>query len=279
MLRLRPRDLPGLHDLRSRGHSLPGSREHSGEDRSAASGNPPSRYFAHTLGADRHLRVDRRSTSASTSWSSSSADRSTGQGTGSMSTASSSDAVDSSAGHRRRRREWWRLITAAFLHYGILHLGLNMLVLWIIGPPLEEYFGHGRYLLVYLVSGLAGSAGALLWSPDVLTVGASGAIWGIMGAALVLEGRKIYVLGGQAMGLVIFNLADHVPDPRDLDRRARRRADRRRALRACLLEPATDAGAGDAVRRSRGCGERGAGCLASSAVVRPRLQQTVASVV
>lgn len=102
--------------------------------------------------------------------------------------------------------EWWRLVTAAFLHYGILHLGLNMLVLWIIGPPLEEYFGHGRYALVYLVSGLAGSAGALIWSPNALTVGASGAIWGIMGAALVLEARRIYVFGGQAMGLVVFNL-------------------------------------------------------------------------
>jgi membrane associated rhomboid family serine protease len=103
--------------------------------------------------------------------------------------------------------EWWRLITAAFLHYGILHLGMNMLVLWFIGPPLEEYFGHWRYLLVYLVSGLAGSAGALLWSPNALTVGASGAIWGIMGAALVLEARRIWVFGGQAMGLVVFNLA------------------------------------------------------------------------
>jgi membrane associated rhomboid family serine protease len=80
-------------------------------------------------------------------------------------------------------------------------------VLWFIGPPLEEYFGHGRYLLVYVVSGLAGSAGALIWSPNALTVGASGAIWGIMGAALVLEARKIWVFGGQAMGLVIFNLA------------------------------------------------------------------------
>jgi membrane associated rhomboid family serine protease len=102
--------------------------------------------------------------------------------------------------------EWWRLLTATFLHYGPLHLGLNMLVLWFIGPPLEDYFGHWRYLLVYLVSGLAGSAGALIWSPSALTVGASGAIWGIMGAALVLEARRIWVFGGQAMGLVVFNL-------------------------------------------------------------------------
>lgn len=101
--------------------------------------------------------------------------------------------------------EWWRLGTAMFLHYGLLHLGMNMLVLWFIGPPLEEYFGRWRYLLVYLVCGLAGAAGALVWSPNALTVGASGAIWGIMGAALVLEARRIYVFGGQAMGLVVVN--------------------------------------------------------------------------
>jgi membrane associated rhomboid family serine protease len=103
--------------------------------------------------------------------------------------------------------DWWRLLTATFLHYGLIHLGMNMLVLWFIGPALEEYFGHWRYLLVYLVSGLAGSAGALVWSPNALTVGASGAIWGIMGAAVVLEARRIWVFGGQAMGLVVVNLA------------------------------------------------------------------------
>jgi membrane associated rhomboid family serine protease len=103
--------------------------------------------------------------------------------------------------------EWWRLITAAFLHYGPLHLGMNMLVLWFIGPALEDYLGHGRYALLYLVSGLAGSAGALIWSSGAPTVGASGAIWGLMGAALVLEARRIYVFGGQALGLVVLNLA------------------------------------------------------------------------
>jgi membrane associated rhomboid family serine protease len=102
--------------------------------------------------------------------------------------------------------DWWRLITAPFLHYGILHLGMNMLVLWFIGPTLEDYFGHWRYGLVYVVSGLAGSAGALIWSPNALTVGASGAIWGLMGAAVVLEARRIYVFGGQANGLIVFNL-------------------------------------------------------------------------
>ena len=109
--------------------------------------------------------------------------------------------------------DWWRLITATFLHGSIIHLGLNMLVLWIIGPPLEEYFGHARYLLVYLVSGLAGSAGALILSGGRPTVGASGAIFGIMGAALVLEARRIWVFGGQAMGLVVVNLLFTVAIP------------------------------------------------------------------
>jgi membrane associated rhomboid family serine protease len=103
--------------------------------------------------------------------------------------------------------EWWRLITATFLHYGLLHLALNMLVLWFIGPALEEYLGRARYLLLYVVAGLAGSAGALLLDPNTLAVGASGAIWGLMGAAVVLELRRIYVFGGQALGLVVLNLA------------------------------------------------------------------------
>jgi membrane associated rhomboid family serine protease len=111
--------------------------------------------------------------------------------------------------------EWWRLMTSAFLHSGPVHLGLNMLVLWFIGPALEEYLGHARYALLYVVSGLAGAAGALTIGslstlfdppPDQVTVGASGAIWGIMGAALLLESRGIFVFGGQAKGLVLLNL-------------------------------------------------------------------------
>jgi membrane associated rhomboid family serine protease len=102
--------------------------------------------------------------------------------------------------------EWWRLITSAFLHAGLFHLGLNMLVLWFVGAPVEQAIGRGRYLALYIVSGLAGSAGALLFSPDAVTVGASGAIFGILGAALVLEAQGSLVLGGQAFGLIAFNL-------------------------------------------------------------------------
>jgi membrane associated rhomboid family serine protease len=103
--------------------------------------------------------------------------------------------------------DWWRLVTAAFLHHGPLHLGLNMLALWWFGAPVELFLGRARFLLVYLVSGLAGSAGALLLTPTSPTVGASGAIFGILGAALVLERQRLYVLGGSALTVIIVNLA------------------------------------------------------------------------
>jgi membrane associated rhomboid family serine protease len=102
--------------------------------------------------------------------------------------------------------EWWRLITSAFLHGSLIHLGMNMLVLWFIGSLVEEAIGRGRFLALYIVSGLAGSAGALLLDPNAITVGASGAIYGILGAALVLEAQGSHVLGGQAFGLIVFNL-------------------------------------------------------------------------
>lgn len=102
--------------------------------------------------------------------------------------------------------DWWRLLTAAFLHASLFHLGINMLILWMVGAPLETALGRGRYLLLYVVSGLAGSAGALLFSPDTPTVGASGAIFGIFGAAFVLERQGFHVLGGSATGLVVLNL-------------------------------------------------------------------------
>ena len=102
--------------------------------------------------------------------------------------------------------DWWRLLTATFLHGGPFHLGLNMLALWWFGSAVEEVLGRGRYLLLYLVSGLAGSAGALVSSPDSATVGASGAIFGILGAALVLERQRTYVLGGGAFGIIAINL-------------------------------------------------------------------------
>jgi membrane associated rhomboid family serine protease len=103
--------------------------------------------------------------------------------------------------------EWWRLITGAFLHASIIHLAFNMLMLWWFGQALEAALGRGRFLGIYLVSALAGSAGALLLSsPGTTTVGASGAVFGILGAGLVLERRQIYVFGGGALFVVVLNI-------------------------------------------------------------------------
>ncbi len=102
--------------------------------------------------------------------------------------------------------EWWRLITAAFLHGSVIHIAMNMFVLYMIGAPIEQAIGRGRFLALYLISGLSGSAGALLLDPNAITVGASGAIFGILGAALILERQRTYVLGGSALSLLVINL-------------------------------------------------------------------------
>ncbi len=102
--------------------------------------------------------------------------------------------------------EWWRLITAAFLHYGPFHLAINMYSLYFAGSILEQVIGRWRFALLYLVSGLAGSAGALVNSPNSPTVGASGAIFGVLGALLVLERRGTIATGGQVLGLIVLNL-------------------------------------------------------------------------
>ena len=101
---------------------------------------------------------------------------------------------------------WWRLFTAAFLHGGLLHITFNMLALWWLGPPVEMALGRLRFTLLYIVSGLAGSAGALLFSPLAPTVGASGAIFGLLGAGLILEYRATGSLAGNYLTLIVINL-------------------------------------------------------------------------
>ena len=102
--------------------------------------------------------------------------------------------------------DWWRIITAAFLHAGPIHLLFNMLAIWWFGRPVESVLGPARFIGVYFASALAGSAGALLFSPTTPTVGASGAIFGLLGAGLVLERKRVYVFGGTAILFIAFNL-------------------------------------------------------------------------
>ena len=82
--------------------------------------------------------------------------------------------------------EYWRLVTSGFLHAGLFHLLFNMLGLYILGGLLEPAIGKLQFAILYAVSLLAGAFGALLLEPDGLTVGASGAIFGLMGAAVVV---------------------------------------------------------------------------------------------
>ncbi|MDJ0377427.1 rhomboid family intramembrane serine protease [Cryobacterium sp. PH31-L1] len=96
--------------------------------------------------------------------------------------------------------EPWRMLTTALVHGGLFHVLLNMYTLWIFGQLLEQLLGRGRYLTLYVLSALAGSLGVLfLADPLTPVVGASGAIFGLMGAFLVIQRR----LGGNATQLLV----------------------------------------------------------------------------
>ena len=106
--------------------------------------------------------------------------------------------------------DWWRLVTAMFLHGFLLHIALNMLSLWFVGRAVELYLGPTRFLLLYFVSGLAGSAGALVQSPTTPVVGASGAIFGVLGALMILEWQVTGRFAGQALTWIVINLVLNV---------------------------------------------------------------------
>ena len=103
--------------------------------------------------------------------------------------------------------DWWRIVTSGFLHFDLLHIGFNMLVLWKLGQMLEPAIGRIRYGLVYAVSLLAGSLGVLLLQPDALTGGASGAVFGLMAATIVVLRRRGIDIGQSGLvGLLAINL-------------------------------------------------------------------------
>ncbi|MGK5627550.1 rhomboid family intramembrane serine protease [Streptomyces sp. URMC 123] len=100
--------------------------------------------------------------------------------------------------------QWYRLLTAAFLHEQPWHIGLNMLSLWWLGPPLEQALGRLRFVALYLLSALGGSAlSYLLAAQNQASLGASGAIFGLLGATAVLMRRLNYDLRPVAALLVI----------------------------------------------------------------------------
>jgi rhomboid protease GluP len=77
--------------------------------------------------------------------------------------------------------QWWRLLSSTFVHGGIIHLALNMQCLWQLGKLAERLYGNWVFLALYILSGLGGSIASLWWDPGAVSVGASGAIFGIAG--------------------------------------------------------------------------------------------------
>lgn len=103
--------------------------------------------------------------------------------------------------------EWWRLASGAFLHSGFIHLAMNMLLLWFLSQELEPALGRLRFALLYGVSLLGGSLGVMVLDPLAPTVGASGAVFGLMGALIVLQLRaKQNPWQSGIGGLVLINL-------------------------------------------------------------------------
>ncbi len=108
---------------------------------------------------------------------------------------------------------WWQLITSGFSHVEVWHIGFNMLALWMLGPLIEKLLGRSRFLAIYFIAALAGSGVAVLFSPTFgMTLGASGAIFGLMGAVLLIaikhQGnvRSILIWLGLNVAITVTNL-------------------------------------------------------------------------
>jgi membrane associated rhomboid family serine protease len=103
--------------------------------------------------------------------------------------------------------EWYRLVTSGFLHGSLIHIGFNMFLLYMLGRLLEPALGTPRFVTLYFASLLAGSFGALLIEPNALTLGASGAVFGLAGATVVIaRGRGMDAIASEIGFLIVFNL-------------------------------------------------------------------------
>lgn len=99
--------------------------------------------------------------------------------------------------------EFYRLVSAGFIHASLFHILFNMWALWVLGAALESWIGAPRMLVIYGSSVLWGSAGAILLSPDSPTVGASGGVFGLMGALLVMSRQRGMDFMSSGIGVVL----------------------------------------------------------------------------
>jgi membrane associated rhomboid family serine protease len=106
-----------------------------------------------------------------------------------------------------RSGEWWRLVSYSVVHFGLIHIGGNLLVLWIVGRELEPGTGPIRFATLYAVSVLGGAAGALIATPNAFTGGASGGVFGVAAAATLVLSRRGIRFWDTAFGpLIVINL-------------------------------------------------------------------------
>lgn len=108
--------------------------------------------------------------------------------------------------------EWWRLFTPILVHGGVLHLGLNMYILFIYGPNVEQAFGTVRFVVIFLLSALMGSAFSYAFPPETASVGASGAIFGVVGILVVYlyRRRRTSFMAQYLRGMGLFIVANLV---------------------------------------------------------------------
>ncbi len=99
--------------------------------------------------------------------------------------------------------EWWRVVTSAFLHGSLLHIGFNMYALWILGNPVEQALGRIRFVLIYLAGLFGGSAAVLAFDFDAPTLGASGAVLGLGGALAAALWSRGISLTQTSLGFVL----------------------------------------------------------------------------
>jgi membrane associated rhomboid family serine protease len=103
--------------------------------------------------------------------------------------------------------DWWRLLTGGFLQLEWWHIGMNMLSLYWLGRMIEPALGHVRYVGVYLASLLVGSLSVMLFSPNTPTLGASGAVYGLLGAAIVMaRNRNIDLMQSGLVPILVLNV-------------------------------------------------------------------------
>ncbi len=104
--------------------------------------------------------------------------------------------------------EWWRLVTSGFVHYGLIHIAFNMIVLYQFGSMLETGLGRMRFGALYLAALLGGAVGALLLDPFALTAGASGAVYGLLGATVIgMRRRGVDIMRSGVGTMLLINLA------------------------------------------------------------------------